>query len=371
MSEFCLQPDVYRTGASVNLLTLLENVWIRDRNFGEGTNYLVSGFGNYNGGVRFFSSFKRHVDLGGRVVAFFGASTSQRLTSRQLVARLLECGCEVYLINRKQIFHTKCYGTTNSGNRLIVTSGNFTSNGISHNVESALYLDYELTSLLNFQWSHLERSILNQNWEIYRPTLADLDDPAWKVIYDEHQERFKIEESQAMTMVLKLGHADTARINASPSSTAGKGSQYFWLSKDAIDFFPPLTITNERGYKMTNSCLINLHYANSELDIVDENSRVTFEAGNNVDFRLGTPKYRHTGLAQEGDLAVISRISENDYDIRTIEQNTEEYDLLSPYATTHIGHRGKRIGFLSNERLEALLRIHLPTRTQFARLPRT
>ncbi|MGB9175927.1 MAG: hypothetical protein WCB46_04235, partial [Methanoregula sp.] len=95
-----------------------------------------------------------------------------------------------------------------------------------------------------------------------------------------------------------------------------------------------------------------------------------FEAGNNVDFRLGTPKYRYTGLAHDGDLAIISRISEYNYDIRIIEQGSEEYSLIRPYATTDIGHRGKRIGFLSNDKLETLLHIHLPTRTQFARLPR-
>ncbi len=368
MSEFLLQPNVYKTGHNLNLLSLLENIWIRQHKLGEGTYYIISGFGNYNGGVRFFSRFKQHVASGGKVVCFFGGSTSQHLASTQLVERLLSCGCEVYLINRKQIFHTKCYGTTNSGDRLIVTSGNFTANGMSNNVESAIFLDYELTSHIQFRWADLVQSILNQRWEIYRPSLTDPGDPAWELVYDEREERLAIDESQSMTMVLTLGHADTARINAAADTPASKGTQYFWLSKDAYDFFPPLTILNERGYKTTNSCLINLHYV--DLGIVDEESRVTFEAGNNVDFRLGTPKYRYTGLAQEGDLAVISRISEYNYEIRIIRQGTPEFTQLSPYATTFIGHRGKRIGFLPNERLEALLHIHLPTKTQFDRLPR-
>ena len=55
-------------------------------------------------------------------------------------------------------------------------------------------------------------------------------------------------------MLLTLSHADTARIQASPGSAAGKGTQYFWLSKDCYDFFPPLTILNHRGTKSTYSC---------------------------------------------------------------------------------------------------------------------
>lgn len=59
-----------------------------------------------------------------------------------------------------------------------------------------------------------------------------------------------MDESQEMTMVLKLSHADTARINASPRSNAGKGTQYYWLSKDCYDIFPPLTVRNARGFRL-------------------------------------------------------------------------------------------------------------------------
>jgi hypothetical protein len=367
MSQFILQPDVYKTGHRNNLLGLLEDVWVRNTHLGSGAYYLLSGFGNYNGGVRFFSTFKRHVDSGGRVVSFFGASTSQRLTSKQLVERLLNCGCKVYLINRKRIFHTKCYGSTaESGDNLVVTSGNFTGVGMSQNVESAIYLDPEITRSIQFHWAELERSILRQNWEIYTPTLDDTTAPGWTLLFDEYKERMSLDETQFMTMVLTLGHSDTARINADPGTRAAKGTQYFWLSKDCYDFFPPLTILNERGNKTTNSCLINLHYV--DLGIIDKESRVTFETGNNVDFRLGTPRYRYTKITQPGDLAVISRISEYDYEIKIVHQATREYDLLRPYATTFIGHRDKRIGYLSNEKLEELLNIQLPTREEFRRM---
>jgi hypothetical protein len=35
---------------------------------------------------------------------------------------------------------------------------------------------------------------------------------------------------------------------ANSGTDAAKGIQYFWLSKDCYDFFPPLTMINERGY---------------------------------------------------------------------------------------------------------------------------
>ena len=55
MSEFALHPNVYATGDVPGLLRMLEHVWIRDHDLGSGTLYIVSGFGNYNGGVRFFT----------------------------------------------------------------------------------------------------------------------------------------------------------------------------------------------------------------------------------------------------------------------------------------------------------------------------
>jgi hypothetical protein len=63
----------------------------------------VSGFGNYNG-----------------VVRFFAGSTAQKLTSRQVVEELLNVGAEVHVVNRKRILHAKVYGaSTPQGERLV------------------------------------------------------------------------------------------------------------------------------------------------------------------------------------------------------------------------------------------------------------
>lgn len=349
MSDFLLQPDVYRTGPRKNLLGVLEDTWIHNRTLGEGDFYLLSGFGNYNGGVRFYSTFREHVDRGGRAIAFFGGSSSQRLTSKQLVERLLNCGCKVRVINRKRIFHTKCYGwETTDAQKLVVTSGNFTGPGLSHNVESALSLDDEHIRQVGFNWSSMRDSILAQSWDIHEPRLDDRDGPAWNLLYDESGRRPPEEELDLATMIVSLGHADTARINAEKGTSAGLGSQYFWLSKDCFDFFPPLTNLNERGYKTTNSCLITMKYV--DIGVIDERCRVTFEAGNNVDFRLGTGKLRYTKAAISGDLAAISRVGDEQYELRIIRQNTPEYEALLAYATTYIGNRDKRFGYLSNDR---------------------
>lgn len=63
--EFLLQPGVYRTGDASTLLKLLDNMWIKDHSVGAGTLYIISGFANYNGGVRFYPYFTRHVQSGG------------------------------------------------------------------------------------------------------------------------------------------------------------------------------------------------------------------------------------------------------------------------------------------------------------------
>jgi hypothetical protein len=368
MSEFILQPSVYTTGRSQNLLQLLEEIWINKVK--EKCDYnIFSGFGNYNGGVRFYSVFKRHIDNGGKVTAFFGGSTSQKLASKQLVERMLQIGCEINIVNRKRLFHTKLYGTQyGKDNFLVITSGNFTGPGLSHNVESSIYLKNDITSKIGFDWIDLKKSVLKQNWDIYVPVLSDMESPAWKLLYDEKQEQVLVDDTQLMTMVLILGHADTVRIMASPGSTEGQGSQYFWLSKDCFDFFPPLTIFNERGYKTTNSCLVNLYY--KDMGKVKYDSRVTFEAGNNVDFRLGTGKFRYTKIAKQGDMALVTRLSEYNYMIKIIKQDNILYEKLKPYATTFIGHQGKMIGYITNERLKQEIDYYIPEKKEFELLPR-
>ena len=347
MDELTLHPHVYATGRSTGLLPLLERVWVREHTSGNGTLYIVSGFANYNGGVRFFPVFRQHVRDGGRVVALFGGNTAQRLTSRQVVRELLDCGSEVHIINRKRLMHAKSYGSASEeGQTLVVTSGNFTGPGMSQNVEMSLLLDRLSTANLGFSWETMVDNMLNQNWEIYHPTLDEPEAPVWQLLYDEQAANIVLDETDEVTLVLLLGRADTARIMAAPGTSAARGTQYFWLSRDCYDFFPPLTILNQRGYKATYSCLVDMHY----IDLGAEyESRVTFEAENNLDFRLGTGPLRYTGAARNGDLAAITRISERRYELRLYNQGSGQYAALAPYAVRFIGNRGKRYGFLPNE----------------------
>lgn len=63
--EFMLQPGVYTTGASKSLLEMLDRMWIKQHTSGEGALYILSGFTNYNGGVRFYPLFLDHTRKGG------------------------------------------------------------------------------------------------------------------------------------------------------------------------------------------------------------------------------------------------------------------------------------------------------------------
>ncbi len=358
MNELTVHPNVYATGHSKGLISILERVWVREHKPGEGTLYVVSGFANYNGGVRFFETFKQHVDSGGEIIAVFSGSTSARLTSRQVVTEMLGCGAKVHVINRKRLLHAKCYGSESSrGNMLVVTSGNFTGPGMSQNVEMSVLLEPESTAQMGFSWNDCVSSMLEQRWDFYRPALSDLTAPAWQLLYDEQAFDIVLNESDEVTMVLRLSHADTARINAEPGSDAGKGTQYFWLSKDCYDFFPPLTIRNERGEKATYSCIIDIRYV--DLGIEDRECRVTFEAENNLDFRLGTGKLRYTRLAEEGDLAAISRIGETQYELRVYRQGTAQYNALMPYAVHFVGHQDKKYGYLSNVEFEKIIKARI------------
>lgn len=346
MNELTLHPNVYRTGASKGLIALLERVWVREGDPGVGTLYIVSGFANYNGGVRFYDTFRRHIDSGGKVVAIFGGSASSRLTSKQVVAELLGAGAEVHLINRKRLMHAKSYGrASDDSETLIVTSGNFTGPGMSQNVEVAVLLDPPTVAALPFSWDDMVTSMLSQHWDYYQPDLNNRAAPAWNLLYDEYGADVKLDDTEQVTMVLRLSHADTARIMADPGTAAGKGSQYFWLSKDSFGFLPPLTTLNRRGYKTTYSCEV-------EVTFVDLGTtakvRTTFEAENNSDFRLGTGPLRYSKLAKEGDLAAITRIGEDKYELRIYAAGSNLYNELIPHAVTNIGHQGKRYGFLAN-----------------------
>ena len=354
MNELTLHPNVYATGASKGLIHVLERVWVRDHTPGDGTIFVMSGFGNYNGGVRFFESFREHKRRGGDLVAIFAGSTSARLTSKQVVHELLDCGVDVHLVNRKRLLHAKCYGTCkDAGDSLVVTSGNFTGPGMSQNVEMSVLLDTDTTAEMGFSWNALLANLLDQKWNYHRPTLANLGDPAWALLYDEQAAGLRLDETEEVTMLLKLGHADTARINAVRGSNAGLGSQYFWLSKDCYDFFPPLTIRNLVGHKATYSCIVSMKYV--DLGPEEHACRVTFEAENNLDFRLGTGPLRYTNLASSGDIAAITRLGEKNYEMRIYRNGSAAYERLMQYAIHLIGHQGKQYGYISNAEFAALI----------------
>ncbi len=358
MIDFTLHPNVYSTGRLKSLRSMLEETWVRTHNPGDGTFYIISGFSNFNGGARFYRTFKEHTENGGQIKAFLGGNIAQRQSSKQVVEALLDCGADVQLINRKSIMHAKCYGTkTDNGETLIITSGNFTGPGMTQNVEAALFLGSETTASMNFSWDTLTSEIIRQNWMVYHPLLANLNDPAWQLLYDETPGRLPMDESEAVTLVVTLGHSDTVRIQSVPGAISSKGTQYFWLSKDSFDFFPPLTYRNQRGFKGTLSALITMRYI--DLGIEDPECRVTFEAENNLDFRLGTGKLRNTRIADNGDLACISRIGEAKYELRIIKQNTDEYSRLRPYGIHFIGHQGKMYGYLDNQDFEKKMGIRL------------
>lgn len=350
MNELTVHPNVYATGRSKGLVSILERVWLHEHEMGDGTLYVVSGFANYNGGVRFFPVFRRHIEQGGKVIAIFSGNTRQNLTSRQVVLQMLECGVDVHVINRKRLMHAKSYGSkTRDGEMLVVTSGNFTGPGMAQNVEMSLLLDRPTTRELGYSWNDMVAGMLSQNWDLYQPNLDDMTAPVWQLLYDEQASTIVLDETDEVTLVLRLGHADTVRINASPGSNESKGTQYFWLSKDCYDFFPALTIPNKRGRKKTYSSKVRMNF----VDLREETEvRVTFEAENNLDFRLGTGPLRYTGLAQSGDIAAISRIGDNQYELRLFPQNTRTARNLARYAVNFIGHQGKRYGFISNQQFQ-------------------
>jgi len=354
--EFLLQPNIYNTKGRKTLLSLLEDHWIEQVTPGKGTIYIISGFGNYNGGVRFYDIFAKHVERGGKICAMFGGSTGQKLTSKQLVSKLLECGASVSILNRKKIMHAKCFGyKSDETQSLIISSGNFTGPGMTQNVEAALGLSAESVRKLGFDWEQFYKKYHSFEWELYYPRIPiDDSQPEWKLLYDEEVRAAGIiEEIEENTLLMTLGHADTARINAAPGTSASKGTQYFWLSKDAFEFFPALTIPNARGEKPTYSTIIKVNY----LDLnMAEDTRVTYELGNNVDFRLGTSPLRGTQLADEGDIMALSRRANAMYDLKIIRNDSQQYRDLNKYLINFIGNRGKKYGYIPNEIFDRVMR---------------
>ncbi len=357
MNELAVHPNIYATGRNNGLVTLLERVWLQEQEAGEGTIYVVSGFANYNGGIRFFPVFRRHVELGGKVVALFAGSAGQNLTSRQVVQGMLECGAEVSIVNRKRLMHVKSYGSrTRDGDMVVVSSGNFTGPGMAQNVEMSVLLDRPTSCGMGFSWDSLIDGLLTRSGQMHCPGLDDISSPAWGLLYDEERPTTVLDETDEVTLILILGHADTVRVNAGRKTAEAKGTQYFWLSRDCYDFFPALTIPNAKGEKRTYSCVVGMNFVDMGRE---EDVKVTFEAENNLDFRLGTGVLKYTKLTGIGDVAAISRIGESSYELRLYRQDTPIRDRLAKHAVNSVGNKGKRYGFVSNDEFQNLAGIHL------------
>jgi hypothetical protein len=230
----------------------------------------------------------------------------------------------------------------------------------------SVLLDRQSTKETNFSWAALIGSIRKQGWQIHKVDSLDANVPAWPLLYDEVTSPPPLDPSEEVTMLLTLSHADTARIVAVPGTNASKGSQYFWLSKDCFDFFPPLTIRNRRGDKATFSSVVEVRFVDLDFAV---DCMVTFEAENNLDFRLGTGPLRYSRIAKSGDLAILSRVGERSYQLRIEPKESPTFAKLAPHAVNFIGHKGKRYGFIENAELEKLTGIRLGPSRARRRLP--
>lgn len=359
MNFFTLHPDVYSTHKNLtNLPDLLDHMW-RDENTSDTDTWIfISGFSNYNGGVRFYDLFEDHIKKGGKVLAYLSVSAHQRLSSKQVVKELNSRGVLVILINRKRLVHSKLYGFYSDNNYdpnqgLVISSGNFTGPGMNLNVESSLLMDSNTLTDMNFSWNELKSGIDNQNWQTYQLKSKYDDNASYEdLLYDENKfsSFTKKDELEKEYLITTLSRNDTSRIEG----RVVKGTQYIWLSKNTVGYFPPLLIRNKRGYKKTYSAEFKISYP--QLNQWNLNSRVTFEAENNMDFRFLTKKVVYkTKIAYPKDLVVIKRISSNKYNVIFVSSSTKEYVELNAYANRFIGHRGKRYGFISKENYDNIV----------------
>src|SRR5260363_41073 len=142
---------------------------------------------------------------------------------------------------------------------------------------------------------------------------------------------------------------------SSDKRSAGKqrqqGNTVLLAQQGLLRLLPTADHPQCTGHKATYSCLVQMNYVN--LGQVDNQCRVTFEAENNLDFRLGTGPLRYSRLADEGDLAAISRVGETSYEIRLFRQRSAEYTALLLSAVHMIGHQGKRYGYMPNAEFAA------------------
>lgn len=355
---FLLQPEVYGSIDGIHDLgTVLERLWSNLPS--DSTIYIASAFANQSGVLTIAKKIDRHTDAGGEVHCFLAGSPHQALASKQAVKELLRSGAHVYLLNRKRILHSKMYGVLDGASEtLVVSSGNLTGPGLSLNVESTLVLDPELVETIGFSWTDWEASLLDA-FDWHRPDLANIDDPAdpaWKLTFDEtggrpvHVPGEEDEEGRRdEILAFSLVHNDVSRIQDGDNV----GTQYFFLSRYHSHYFPPLQDRTRDDAKTTFSTEVSVEF----LDIGEtkDDVSVTFEAYNNLDFRLLTTPLKGTGVAGEGDIAVLAREDDASYKLRTLRQGTQEYNRVLPYLINEIGNRGKRFGWVPRSEVAGVL----------------
>lgn len=359
MNFFTIHPDVYSTDETLgNLPDLLDKMWLDQNVDSKSTLVVISGFANYNGGVRFFDFFENHIKNGGQVITILGASSSQRLSSTQVVKELVNRGAKVKLVNRKKLLHSKMYGCFSEDSdhqSLVISSGNFTGPGMALNVESSFLADSATLSDMDFSWTDLLENIEKQGWQIFDVFRSyDETQPYNNLLYDEEKyvksKTSELDIPETEYLITTLSHNDTSRIVQRKN-----GTQYIWLSKNVMGYFPPLLIRNSRGIKKTYSAELELSYP--QLNQTGLKGRVTFEADNNLDFRfLTTAKVYGTNVAKENDLAVIKNTGDNNYEVIFVKEGTPEYIALSSYATDYIGNRGKRYGFIEKSTYDTIVK---------------
>ena len=57
---------------------------------------------------------------------------------------------------------------------------------------------------------------------------------------------------------------------------------------------------------------------------------------------------RYSRAASEFDIAAITRRKNASYDMRIIKKTDDKYAELSKYLVSHIGHNGKKYGYIDN-----------------------
>lgn len=351
--SFVTQPNsVYSTGTYGNLRDALRSVWSKELKT-KNDWFVVSGFCYLNGVLQIRDLISEHVSkYGGTCTVILGGTRGMKMSSKEAVLDLLDAGAEVFVINRKQIMHSKLYGSRNvdGAQSLIVTSGNLTANGLIGNVESSLVLDADLVDEIGFDWGNLVNSILEQNWQKHKMSF-DMNNPGWDCLFNEIKDGTdEVDPYKDKSLVITLSHNDIIRIKKPEEKV---GTQYFFLSKDDMDFFPPLTVKNSKGWKATYKTFIAVKYP--QLKQIHEKASVTFEAGNNLDFRLNTgvlkwkakPWYGKIDV-DVGDLAIITRNSDDTYSIVIVPKKAKGFHKsASMYATNYISKQSeKRVGLI-------------------------